>query len=210
MTTKAQLREVVADALLGVTDAGDSVYTPRDWHTYEGEYPVILVSAPREEKESFGERGSVEFLVVATIRIVAKTEMPAFSGDYGAEAAEGAVEQIQAQIERGVIGAPQLRQLVSQFVSVRSEIAVSAAGEKHRAELAMDVALEFYQGPEDFSPSVGLPLTEIAINLDLQNRFDPTGTYANPPWPTQVTSAPRVAGPDGRDEGALVITLPTE
>ncbi|MFW5401702.1 ATP-binding protein, partial [Yersinia sp. 1252 StPb PI] len=50
----AQVRQLVVDAIIGNTDAGNRVYSPRDWPTTEELYPVILVQTLIEEKQSLG------------------------------------------------------------------------------------------------------------------------------------------------------------
>jgi hypothetical protein len=76
------------------------------------------------------------------------------------------------------------------------------------AELAMSIEVKFYQGPEVFFPIPTNPLQTVDINVDTAAPFDPNGTYANPPFPSAVNPAPRTSGPDGRNEGALTISLP--
>ena len=58
--------------------------------------------------------------------------------------------------------------------------------------------LEFF---ELYEPNAPIDLQTITLNVDLQNIFDATGTYSNPPFPAAVVPAPRTTGPDGRDEG---------
>lgn len=179
MTTAAALRDDAARILRGQTDAGDEVFTPSDWATWDKQYPVILLSVPHEEKTSFGGRGEVEFLVVATLRIVARVEMPASPGDLGALQVEHALQGLKGQIERLLINNPALicdpgcsgGRRISQFPFVRSQIGVSAEGEGHLAELMMDMGLEFYQGPEDFWDPAAVPLKTVQVTLP-----EPAGT----------------------------------
>jgi hypothetical protein len=185
MTTKGEIRDLVARILDGSTDAGIEVYTPSDWPTWQNDYPVILVSCPREEKISTGGRGTVEFTVVATIRIVAKVQMKAYRADLGATIAEGILEGLEGQIQRLVINNPTLMRKLSQIPSVESRIAVNAEGEQHLAELALEIGCEFYQGPEDFYDPDGVELTTIT-----------------------VTTAPEVINTSGNPDASLYITLP--
>lgn len=206
MTTKAELRDLTAGILMGQTVAGDQVYTPSDWPTWSQEYPVILVRAPHEEKESLG-RATVEFTVVATIQIVARVELFADVADLGGEVAEEALEQLGRRIERLVINNPVLMTRLQQFSFVRSRQGFSAEGEKHLGELTVEIGMEFYQGPEDFFDLQAPDLLELDVHLDTGRPFDANGVYLDPPFPAAVTPAPRTAGPDGRDEGALKFTF---
>lgn len=208
MTTSADLRLLSQDALLGNTNVASSVYTPLDRPTWSGNYPVIFIQTPSEEKESLGRNGAPQFIVTTTVRIIARVEQPKEANGAGAAKAELALEALQDQIEKSLINYPKLMQQLQQFAWVRVQKEVNGDGEKHLGELLMDFGMEFYQGPEDFYPIETDPLEEITVDADLLNVADPTGTYPNPPFPDSVTPAPRTSGPDGRSEGGLDITLP--
>ena len=55
-----------------LTDAGARVYAPRDWPTFDGMYPALFVSGPRERKRSLGSSGAPEFDVTGTIRVAGR------------------------------------------------------------------------------------------------------------------------------------------
>lgn len=209
MTQSADLRNVARDQLSGRTDAGLSVYAPLDRPTWSGNYPVIFLTTPEEDKESLGPNGAPQFNVTATVRVTARVQENQQRDDAGAAAALLQLEKLQQQIERALINNPALwRAGVQQFMFVRCRNTVSGEGETHLGELQMDIGLQFYQGPEDFFPIATNPLEEITVDADLMNVFDPNGTYANPPFPDSVTPAPRTQGPDGRAEGGANITIP--
>ena len=207
-TTAAMLRGLAVQALRGATAAGESVYSPLDWASYAGSYPVIGLQTPAEQKESLGRNGAPQFTVTVTLRVTARAQAAAVGLDQGAAAVEAVIEQLQSQIEIALINNPALMGLLQQISSVHVQKDVSAEGKYHLGELVMELGLEFYQGPEDFFPIPAVPLTTVDINADLVNVFDPSGTYLNPPFPTAVNPAPRTSGPDGRDEGSLQIDLP--
>jgi hypothetical protein len=168
-TTKGALRDLIATLLSTEvggqypTNAGDNVFTPGDWATFTGQYPVILCRAPREEKEPWGGYGETEFKVTATIELIARVQAPSAQGDAGALAAENDLETLESQIQGTVINNPALRGLISQIASVQSELAVTAKGQQHIGELVIRYGLEFYQGPEDFYVPTGPALEEVAI-----------------------------------------------
>ncbi|TAL89283.1 MAG: hypothetical protein EPN62_08775 [Candidimonas sp.] len=204
MTTSVQLRDMVVAALVGKTDVGALVYSPRSWPTQDRQYPYLMVQVPDETKDSLG-RTAPQFNVVATIRILARVQFPGQVNDQASAKTEAALEQIKAQIEVAVINSPTLTQSIQQFLSVHSTIRIDSNGATYLGELVMDFQLEFYQGPEDFYPVDAVPLEDVDIRADLVNVDDPTGTYPNPDFPQSVTPAPRTAGPDGRNEGHVVI-----
>ena len=162
MTTSAQIRAIVIAALKGATNAGQSVYSPFDWPTQNDSYPLILVGAPKERKESRTKGiGAPIFDVTTTIEIIGRTKSPALVNDAGSAVALAAAEVLKAQIETALINNtaawtfPDGSQRISQFASVESELTTSSAGEMPVAELVMHIEVEFVQGPEDFYPITG-------------------------------------------------------
>ncbi|ARL91019.1 ABC transporter permease [Burkholderia pseudomallei] len=213
MTTSADIRALFVQALFGQTSAGNAVYSPFDWPTNPSQYPLILVHARKERKVSLGPN-TPEFDVYTTVEIIARVRAPAGMVDTGSVAALAGAETLKLQIEATLINNPDIwadpagGQRIEQFTSVDSEINTSSEGEMPIAELAMSIEVKFYQGPEDFFPIPVHPLTTVNVNVDTAAPFDPNGTYANPPFPSAVNPAPRTSGPDGRNEGALTISLP--
>ena len=190
MTTSAELRTVFVAALKGATDAGQTVYSPFDWPTQQDSYPLIIVRAQKERKESMGKNAPL-FTVTTTIEITARTKSPALAGDAGSAVALASLEAIKGQIEVALINNPAVwadpmdasgGNRIQQFTSVDSEITTSSEGEMPMAELLMRIEVEFVQGPEDFYP---IPSNQIA-------GFDAG-----------------VAMPDGTVEPGFSITFPT-
>jgi hypothetical protein len=166
-TTRGQLRDLVAAALVGRTDAGPRVYTPADWPTWRSEYPVILVRAPSEVKESQG-RGSVLFTVTGTILIVYKVQASAQANDAGALQAEEALERLETQIVQRVINNPTLigpGRLIQQYPEIRSGFDVDSSGETHLGEGHVELDMQWVEGPEDFFPDAVLPLLGADVTL---------------------------------------------
>lgn len=208
MTSSASIRTLAVAALVGTTAAGSNVYSPLDRPTWKGNYPVIFLQTPSEEKASLGPNSAPQFTTTTTVRIVARVNAPQAKNDAGAAAAELALENLQTQIEVALINNPALMSQLQQFAWVRVQKEVTGEGEQHLGELVMEIGMEFYQGPEDFYPTTSVPLEEITVDFDAANVFDPTGTYPDPPFPDSVEPAPRTSGPDGRAEGGLDLTLP--
>ena len=166
-----------------------------------------------EDKQSLGP-STPQFDTISTIYVIARTKSPAKVGDAGAADAFVAAERLKAQIEAALINNPLIwadpagGQRIEQFTRIRSKITGNSEGSMPMAELAMSIEVKFYQGPELFFPIPTNPLQTLAINADMAQPFDANGTYSNPPFPSAVNPAPRTSGPDGRNEGALNITLP--
>lgn len=166
MTTSADIRAVFVTALTGATDAGAAVHSPFDWPTAPNSYPLILVHARKERKESMG-RNAPLFTVTATLEIIARTKSPALVGDAGSAVALAAAERLKAQIETALINNPAVwadpnsasgAQRIQQFASVDSELTTSSEGDMPIAELLMTIEVEFMQGPDDFFPIPSIPL----------------------------------------------------
>lgn len=178
MTTSADIRALFVAALTGATDAGEAVYSPFDWPTAADSYPLVLVRAPKERKQSLG-RNAPLFNVTTTIEIIARTKSPALVGDAGSAVALAAAEALKLQIEVALINNPAIwadpngGQRIQQFASVDSEISTSSEGDMPMAELLMHIEVEFPQGPDDFFPLPSTPLEEFGVTV-----AQPTGTTA--------------------------------
>lgn len=235
MTTSAELRGLFVDALKGATDAGQAVYSPFDWPTAPNAYPSVLVHARKERKVSLGPNAP-QFDVYTTFEVIARTKAPAGPADSGSAVALAAAERLKAQIEVALINNPAIwldpagGQRVEQFTSIDSDINTSSEGDMPIAELSLHIEAKFYQGPEDFYPVPTVPLQTVNVHFDAVEPFDARGQYPDSPFPDavqsgapvtlsdgtsvvladgeQVTQEQRLSGPDGRDEGALTITLP--
>lgn len=206
-TTIASLLGLVVTAIkAGSTAAGQRVYDPLDWATTDIQYPAIKVSPSTDDMQSLM-RGPPEFLVTSTLLIVGKVEATGRANDAGAQAALNAAMALARQVLVSVINQYDLTKLLQQFPFVRTQYRVSAEGEQHYAEFAMELGLEYINTEDDFFPVTGQEIDEVAVHGDLQNVYDPTGTYPDSPFPGSVTTAPRTSGPDGRDEIAALIPL---
>jgi hypothetical protein len=206
-TTTASMLSLVVAAITGAnTAAGSNVYSPLDWATTDIQYPAITVRPTAEDKQSLL-RGPPSFLVTLTLLLVGKVEAGAQANDAGAAAAEVACMKLARQVEVAVINQYAVTLPLQQFPFVRTQYRVNAEGENHYAEFAMELGLEFIQTEDDFAPVVGQSIDQVAVYGDLQNVYDPNGTYPNPPYPAEVVAAPRTSGPDGRSEIAALIPV---
>jgi hypothetical protein len=188
VTTSAHLRELFVQALVGATDAGTTVFSPFDWPTDPISYPLILVRAPRERKESLGKNAPL-FKVTTTIEIIARARSTALVGDAGSAVALAAAERLKGQIEVALINNPAVwahpdgSQRISQFSSVESELTTSSEGSMPAAELLMHIEVEFAQGPEDFFPIPSVPLAGIdAVVQEPPGTVEPGFSIDFPPF----------------------------
>lgn len=182
MTTTADLREIAVAALRGATACGDSVFSPRDLATWEGEYPLLIVTAPEEDGESSGRHGAPLFTVTATLHVHARVQRPAGRNDIGAIQAQADLEVMREQIKAALINYTPLMRQLQHYPFFRSQMQVGTAEDSamHQGSLQLQLGMEFVQGPDSFyqSPSsllegvdARVPATpgapELGVNVDL-------------------------------------------
>jgi hypothetical protein len=181
MTTTAQLRAIAVAALAGATNAGANVFSPLDWPTWSGDYPVLFVTTPDEDAEGLGRNGPPQFNVTATLRVVARVEQISQPSDQGAAVAYAALETLRDQIKVALINYPPLMSLLQQLPFYRTRMSVEAAGEQHLGEVVVDIGLEFYQGPEDFYAIPVVPLQGVDVTVQMPDGTTEPGLTINLP-----------------------------
>lgn len=205
ITARRQLRLAVLAALAGTTGAV-AVDSPGDWATQPPNMPAILVRSPRGSREAMC-RGAFNFTSTVAIEIETKV-----LGKTGPEAQDN-LEALDAQVETALFTNHAFISLVQQ-VTVDIESEVSSEGRHHYGGSKLTIRCEVveafdpvYDAPVPMQP-VAVALQGMNVHADLVGTFDPTGSYPGCAFPASVAPAPRVAGPDGRDEGGLTINLP--
>jgi len=198
MLTRVRLRKLALAALLRAdTDAKKNVYE-YDWPTGEEKMPAILFNKEQDFKTSLL-RGVPSFTAVAMLTLDVRA-----MGNTRQDA-RGGIDRLLDQIEIGLMTDYELRKEVQQFASFESRGNIDSNTGKHIAHYTLDVALEYYEGPERYPAIPVIPLKQVNVNVDVVNRFDANGTYDDAPFPKAIAPAPRTSGPDGRNEGTLVI-----
>lgn len=200
--SRRQLRLAALSALQ--TIAGVPVLSPGDWDTPSVNLPEIKLRCGDDRKASVT-KTIPEFTTTVTLEISARLEADT------AALAQDAIEALGEQVEEAIFGNVALVKLCQQFSTVITKTEVTSDGRKHFGGLQMFLDCEVFEAfdPIEINPSDYGALTSVGIHVDLVNVVDKTATYASPPFPASVTPAPRTSGPDGRDEGALLIPLPT-
>jgi len=194
-TARAEFRVALLSAL-GMVSA--HLYSPGDWNVTATKLPAIKVRYGGEEKRSLGDNGQTAFNTTSIFEI--RVEVSAASGP----AALLALEGLQADIEAAIFKSVPIRELAQDFPFMRIQTDVSADGETHIGGMLISFGVQMY---ETFYPDVTAQLAEIDLTADMVNVYDPTGTYADPPFPDAVNPAPRTEGPDGRAEGFVKATF---
>lgn len=218
MVVRRELRLEVIAAMQRRNTAntlGWTIKSPGSWATSSASLPALLIRSPKDHKEAIG-RTMPAFTTTVTVELEARLEADT------QEAAQDAIEAMCYQIEEALCKDYWLGRRIQQIVSIDTESVIDATSKLPLGGARITAVLECF---ESFDPGVAepapsawpltppadplqTPLQEIQLHADLVNVFDPAGTYASPPFPDSVTPAPRTQGPDGRDEGALDLTLP--
>ncbi len=212
MLARRQLRLAVLAALERIPNV--TVDSPGDWATPPAKLPAILMRVGHEHKEALS-RSMPEFTTLATIEIEARVEATT------AAAAQDSIEALCYLIENTVLTDYSVIGMTQKVSSIDAISEITANGKMHLGGVKMAIGFEMMEAFDPTatpppatawppSPPATVPLTSAGVHADLTNIFDPDGTYVpstDAPAYTPVP-APRTIGPDGRDEGALDITLP--
>lgn len=171
-TTSLGLLDLCNAAVIDSTAAEDRVYKPGDWPSQDAQYPLIKMRLVSEDRQSLGRGGAIEFVTIATVRLIGEVSEPASEDDAGATGAETALWALKRQIEVAIVNSYPLTQRIQNMPTVRAQLAFSSEGATHLAGVQIDLQLEFYEGPESFAPIAVADLNQvIATNTSLP----PTG-----------------------------------
>lgn len=212
MLARRQLRLAVLQAL-GNKSLGLTILSPGDWNVPPEKLPAVQVRCASETKVSQGRQGPPEFTTTVTLEIEGKVQ-----GITDADA-QSALEQLGWQIEETLLKDALLTRLVQQFSSITTVSEIKSDGKVHFGGIKTSFSCETFEAfdstvaPPDDAPwpiqlDDTVALTSIGLHLDTVQPADAGGTYTGTLFPGAVTPAPRTGGPDGRDEGALDISLP--
>jgi len=124
------------------TSAGNSVYSPEDWPTQPGKYPILIVRTPREHKENSAPRsGLPQFFSTITLSVVGRVEAVTEAAAYSA------LETLSEQIETALLTNSQFinDNGVQQFASVDTTMDVQIEGERHYGSTVVLFGIEVFQ-----------------------------------------------------------------
>lgn len=185
MTDRVTLRSAAVAALkAAATLAGASVYSPLDWPTWSGLYPLLIVRTPGERKAPLGAAlmGAPQFNSTITLSVVGRVEATTEA------AAETALETLSLQIENALLTNAQFIRAneVQQFLSVDASMKVTAEGRQHIGETEVVFEIEVFQL---FAPALdaagaatapGTPFTEIQTTVENPTTGVTTETFDTP------------------------------
>jgi hypothetical protein len=198
---RRQVRVAAMAALGALTDV--TLESPPVTATAPKQLPHVGVRCGTERKAAEGKR-LPKFTTTATIEVIARVSAST------KEAAQDALEALAARIEAALFGSVDLIALV-QKMDVTTTTEISGEGSTYLAGVEMSIDCELYEvfDPVLLNPDDYPALQGVNLHVDTARPFDANGIYAASPFPDSVTPAPRTSGPDGRDEIAANIDLPT-
>jgi hypothetical protein len=179
VTTAADLRAIAITALTGTTLAGTNVFAPRDISTWQGDYPLLIVTLSKGRGEGLGNVGPPKFDTTVTLRIAARVSHPATEDDTGAALVYEDLETLCDQVLAAVIRYPDLYELISEYPYFEWEI-VDVGKEdagNHLGEAVINIGLKWTQGPADFYQPTSVPLETISVDASGVSP-DASGTVA--------------------------------
>ena len=174
MTTSLHIKNLVDAALTGYpgTDAKDRVYRPGALPTQTDQYPNLRTRLTAESRQSLGRGGPPEFTTLCTVRIIGEVSAPASIADVTSSTIEAQLWALKRQVEVAVINSYPLFSRIQQLASIQAQLAYTSEAATHLAGIQIDMAFEFYEGPEDFAPIETDDLTDADITA---SNFTTTG-----------------------------------
>ncbi len=173
MIDRTTIRSAAIAALkVAATNAGNSVYSPLDWPTQPGAYPLLIVRTPRERKENVAPRsGPPQFFSTITLAVVGRVEATTEA------AAEAALETLSQQIENALLTNGQFIYVngVQQFVSVETTMEIRSESEKHYGEVVVLFGIEVFQMYEPTIDAAGTPMAPSLTEVDITITEGPGG-----------------------------------
>jgi hypothetical protein len=172
VTTATDLRDLAVQALKNNTDALYNVFSPRDQATWDGEYPVMFLTTPKQGGPSFGNNKPMAYTVTATLRIEGRASQPAAANDLGAAILLFELERMRDQILACVINYPPLLLVVQNIPHF--DVTFPPGPENttnHMGSVVVEIDLEFIQGAHEFYHLIGTPIDGFDVGVQ-----EPPGT----------------------------------
>jgi len=151
MTRDALRTLAIAVLIAAKTDAGISVFAPRDWPESPRLLPALAVQTPSERKENLA-RGQRQFNTTITLAILARV-----TGSSGGDTEE-ALERLCAQVENAILSSQAFTGEIQQFTRVETAMVVDAGGEQPIGEASVVFDVEVFQ---IFDPDGPVPLVSV-------------------------------------------------
>ena len=151
--TAKQFQDLAISTLRAAcTLAADRVYEQRDWPTGPGMMPAMLVKVTKERCVSLSRNGPYAFNTTFTLVVIAR------QAGITPEVVSPDLLLMVEQIKNAFLANQEFNQNVQQFVSIETDVVVSAEAKQAFGEVGMQLEVEIFQ---EYGPDDGVPLTEI-------------------------------------------------
>lgn len=203
MLARRQLRLAALPALQALTGVS-VVDCPPVTPTAPKEMPYVGLRCGVERKVGTVTQQLATFNTTVTLEVIGRVAATT------KEAAQDAIEVLACQIELAVFGLVPLLTLLQRIAGVTTTTEITAEGSAYQAGVEMSFDCELFElfDPTAINPDAYPALQTLSVHVDAVRPYDANGIYTTPAFPASVVPAPRTSGPDGRDEGLLVIDLP--
>jgi hypothetical protein len=177
MTTSLDILDLTVAALAEAgTDAQDRIWRPGDMPTQSDQYPNFRAKIVSETRISLG-RDTVHFTTTCVVRLTGEVSAPAEIGNVNASTAETKLWSLKRQAEIAIVNSYPLFAEIQQLASVQSQLAFTSEAATHLAGIQIDLAFEFYEGPENFAPIEAEDITDIELTA---SNYSPLGLSIDP------------------------------
>jgi hypothetical protein len=146
------------------TSAGASVYSPLDWPTAPGSYPLVIVRTPRERKENAAPRnGPPTFFTTVFLAVTGRVEATTEAD------AESELEALSVQIEQALLTNGQFifDNEIQQFSSVETSMDVNSESGMHYGETVVTFAIEVAQTYDPVIDAAGNVIGPSITQMDI-------------------------------------------
>ncbi len=180
--SRTMLHDLAVSVLLAAnTDAGTSVFAPRDWPEDPSMFPALAVQTPTERKEALT-RGPREFTTMITLAVMVRVTSDS-AGD-----TDVALERLCFQVEDAILSSVDIMLMVQQIARVETSMVVEAGGEGPIGEAAIIFDCEVFQ----VYVTADVPLTDIALTFTDQSTGNTLAVVDAAPFQDPLSAA---AGP---------------
>ena len=206
---RRRIRLAALQALKVLETTGDVkvLDSPGVWTVQPDKAPAVLLRVARTSKETLSV-STTNF--TSTVLVEIETKLTAANG----EAAQNAIEQLDAQVEQALLTNTAFVAL-TQRISIEADTKITSEARNHVAGTEMLIRCELVEtfdpiedAPDALQPAAP-PLEGADLHADLAGTFDPLGIYGDALFGDAIQPAPRQSGPDGRDEGAVQFNFST-
>lgn len=173
-TARQQYRELVVAALRSV--AGLTVKSPGSWDAQASDFPEAKVRTPGDRKSSLNKQ-MPQFTTTVQVQIALAVEADKD------DAAQDALDVLCFQVERVVLGSPDIIKITQQVASVSTQTRVDTDGKKAVGSALMSIEFETFEvfDPVELDTTPTTSVREIRVEVPIDPAVVPVFASINFP-----------------------------